>query len=478
MFVHLRGAVVRLVVVLTLHPALAAAQARTPDQRLLREIYQQLVEINTTDSVGSTTVAAQAVAARLKAAGFADTDVRIVTPSGNPKKGNLVVRLHGTGGRKPLLLLAHLDVVEAKREDWTRDPFKLVEENGFFYGRGTADDKAMAAIFVEQMIRLKREAFRPDRDIVLALTADEELGGSSEFNGVEHLLRAQKPLIDAEYAINEGGGGQLDAQGKYQRLALQVTEKTYIDFRLQVTNPGGHSSVPKADNAIYRMSEALSRLSKFRFPFQLNDVTRLYFERLAPFVTGQASVDMKAILANPPDDGAIDRLSADPQTNAQLRTTCITTMIDGGHAPNALPQRVTATVNCRVMPGVTLKEVTDTLATVIADPAVSIVPVTHVTTSPPSRLNDDFLKAVESVAAGLWPGVPVIPTMSAGGTDGRFLRNDGIPTYGMSGMFNVTDSGSHGLNERMRVEALYEGQEFLYRLTRALSGGTAATTGQ
>lgn len=453
----------------TLSPALAHAQARTQDQQLLRAIYQQLVEINTSDSVGSTTAAAQAMAARLKAAGFPDSDVRIVTPSGNPKKGNLIARLPGTGARKPLLLLAHLDVVEAKREDWTRDPFKLIEEDGFFYGRGTSDDKAMAAIFVEELIRLKREGFKPDRDIVLALTADEELGGSSEFNGVEHLLRAQKPLIDAEYAINEGGGGQINAQGKYTRLAMQVSEKTYIDFRLQVTNPGGHSSVPKDDNAIYRMSAALGRLGAFKFPVQLVDATRLYFDRMSKVESGQVAADMKAILSTPPDEQALSRLSQDPQVNPQLRTTCITTMIDGGHAPNALPQRVTATVNCRVIPGVTLKEVMDTLTKVIADPQVSVAPITHVTPSASVPVQPEFLAAVERVTEAMWPGLPVIPTMSAGGTDGRFLRNDGIPTYGVSGIFNVSDSGSHGLNERLRVAALYEGQEFLYRLTKALS---------
>lgn len=469
MSIRIPRVLVGLLAALALWPAFASAQARTADQRLLREIYQQLVEINTSDSVGSTTLAAQAMATRLKAAGFGDADVRIITPSGNPKKGNLVARLAGTGTRKPLLLLAHLDVVEARREDWTRDPFKLVEENGFFYGRGTSDDKAMAAIFVEEMIRLKREGFRPDRDIVLALTADEELGGSSEFNGVEHLLRAQKPLIDAEYAINEGGGGLIGAQGKYVRLAMQVSEKTYIDFRLQVTNPGGHSSVPKDDNAIYRMSEALSRLSAYRFPVQLIDATRLYFDRMSKLETGQRAADMRAILTDPPDEQALARLSQAPEVNAQLRTTCITTMVDGGHAPNALPQRVTATVNCRVIPGVTLKDVQDTLTKVIADAKVSVTPVTHVTTSAPLPVQPEFLKAVERVTESMWPGLPVIPTMSAGGTDGRFLRNDGIPTYGVSGIFNVTDSGSHGLNERLRVDALYEGQEFLYRLTKALS---------
>ena len=449
-----------------------AAQTLTPDQRLLREIYQQLVEINTTDSIGSTTQAAQAMAVRLKAAGFAEQDIHLVAPSGNPKKGNLVVRLHGTAARRPLLLLAHLDVVEARREDWTRDPFKLVEENGYFYARGASDDKAMAAVFVEEMIRLKREGFRPDRDVILALTADEELGGSSEYNGVEHLLRAQKNLIDAEFAINEGGGARITDDGKYERLSIQVSEKTYADFRLQVTNPGGHSSIPKPDNAIYRMSEALARLSKFQFPAQLNDGTRVYFERFAAFNPGQTGADMKAILLNPPDPQAIERLSRDPEINAQLRTTCVTTMVDGGHAPNALPQRVTATVNCRILPGASPKEIEQTLSQVLADSAIAVAPIGQHTSSPPSPMRDDLLKAVENITAAMWPGVPVIPIMSAAGTDGRFLRNAGIQTYGVSGMFNVADNGTHGLNERLRVAALYEGQEFLYRLTKTL-----ATTG-
>jgi len=458
----------------------AFAQPRTPDQQLLRQIYQELVEINTTDSVGNCTLAAQAMAARLRAAGYPAQDLQILIPTGAPKKGNLVARLHaspdlkvGPGGTapRPLLLLAHLDVVEARREDWTRDPFKLVEEGGFFYGRGVADDKSMAAVFVEEMIRLKREGFKPSRDIILALTADEELGGNSEYNGVEFLLRAHKNLIDAEIALNEGGGGPITADGKYERLNIQVSEKTYQDYRLQITNPGGHSSVPKPDNAIYQMSDALKKIAALQFPFRLNDVTRAFFDRMSRLTTGQTGSDMKAILSSPPDAQALARLSAVPEINAQLRTTCVATMIDGGHAPNALPQRVTATVNCRIMPDEQPGAVESALSRVIGNNAISITPMGRTTVSSGASLKDDIMKPVEAITAEMWPGVPVVPTMSSGGTDGRFLNNTNIRTYGVSGMFNPSETFIHGLNERFRVAALYEGQEFLYRLTKLLAGG-------
>jgi acetylornithine deacetylase/succinyl-diaminopimelate desuccinylase-like protein len=453
----------------------AVAQTPKADQSMLREIYQQLVEINTTDSVGNNTQAAQAMAARLRAAGYPDADVQILIPTGAPKKGNLVARLRGTGERRPLLLLAHLDVVEAKREDWTRDPFKLVEENGYFYGRGASDDKSMASVFVQEMIRLKREGFKPNRDIILALTSDEELGGSSEYNGVEFLLRAHRNLVDAELALNEGGGGRVTADGKYERLHIQVSEKIYQDYRLQITNPGGHSSVPKPDNAIYQMSEALGKIAAFRFPMRLNEATRTFFDRLSPISPGQVGVDMKAILTNPPDAAAVERLSAIPDLNAQLRTTCVATMIDGGHAPNALPQRVRATVNCRILPDEQPAAVEKALAGVIGK-AISIAPIGRTTVSAGSPLKDDIMKPVEAVAAAMWPGVPVVPIMSAGGTDGRFLNNIGIRTYGVSGMFNPVETNAHGLNERFRVAALFEGQEFLYRLTKMLASGAAAAT--
>ena len=456
----------------------AVAQTPKADQTMLREIYQQLVEINTTDSVGNNTQAAQAMAARLRAAGYPDADVQILIPAGGPKKGNLVARLRGTGERRPLLLLAHLDVVEAKREDWTRDPFKLIEENGYFYGRGASDDKSMAAVFVQLMMRLKREGLKPNRDVILALTSDEELGGNSEYNGVEFLLRAHKNLIDAEFALNEGGGGRVTADGKYERLNIQVSEKIYQDYRLQITNPGGHSSVPKPDNAIYQMSEALGKIAAFRFPMRLNEATRTFFDRMAPVSPGQLGADMKAILTNPPDAAAVDRLSAIPDLNAQLRTTCVTTMIEGGHAPNALPQRVRATVNCRILPDEQPAAVEKALAGVIGS-AISIAPIGRTTVSAGSPLKDDIMKPVEAVAAAMWPGVPVVPIMSAGGTDGRFLNNIGIRTYGVSGMFNPVETNTHGLNERFRVAALYEGQEFLYRLAKMLAfGAAAATSGQ
>jgi len=438
--------------------SVVGAQARltTPkeDQTLLRAIYQELVEINTTDSVGDTTKAAQAMAARLRTAGYADKDLQILYPAGAPKKGNLIARLPGTGAQRPLLLLAHLDVVEARREDWARDPFKLVEENGFFYGRGASDDKSMAAVFVEEMVRLKREGYRPNRDIILALTADEELGGNSEVNGVEFLLRAHKGLVDADVALNEGGGGRVSDSGKYERLNIQVSEKIYQDYRLQITNPGGHSSVPKPDNAIYAMSEALMKVSAHQFPAHLNEVTRAFFDRTAKSSSGPLADDMRAILANPPDAEALARLSAVPDLNAQLRTTCVATMINGGHAPNALPQRVTGNVNCRILPDEKPQDVEQALARVIGNADVKVAPVGRTTASQGAPLKDDIMKAVESVSGQMWPGVPVIPIMSSGGTDGRFLNNIGIRTYGVSGMFNPVDTNTHGLNERFRVAAL------------------------
>jgi len=445
------------------------SQTLSPDQQQLREIYQQLVEINTTDSVGNTTQAAQAIATRLRAAGYPASDVQVLVPSDAPKKGNLVARLHGTGAKRPLLLLAHLDVVEARREDWTRDPFKLVEEGGFFYARGAADDKSMAAVFVQEMIRLKKEGFMPDRDIILALTADEELGGNSEFNGVEFLLRAHKQLIDADLALNEGGGGRVGADGKYERLNIQVSEKIYEDYRLQITNPGGHSSVPKPDNAIYQMSDALSKIGAYQFPFHLNPVTRAFFDRTAKSSQGQLAADMTAILTTPPDMKAVERLSAIPDLDAQLRTTCVATMIDGGHARNALPQRVTANINCRILPDEKPADVQHALERAISNKEISVAPVGRTTVSEGAPLSDDLMKAVESVSAAMFPRVPVIPIMSAGGTDGRFLNNLGIRTYGVSGMFNPVDTNTHGLNEKFRVAALYEGQEFLYRLTKILA---------
>lgn len=451
--------------------SLAQGQALTPVQQHLREIYQELVEINTTDSSGSCTAAAEAMAARLKAGGIPAGDLHLIAPPGAPKKGNLVARLRGTGARKPLLLLAHIDVVEAKREDWKRDPFKLIEEDGYFYARGAADDKAMAAAFVANFIRYRKENFRPERDIVLALTCDEEII-PSEFNGVAYLLKNHRSLIDAEFALNEGGGGQLDGKGRRVRLSIQAGEKVFQSYRLEVTNPGGHSAQPRKDNAIYRLAGGLARLGAFEFPFKLTPVTRGFFERMSAIVTGDTAADMKAILREPPDEAAIARLSQTPSYNAQVRTTCVATMANAGEATNSLPQRAQAVVNCRVLPGESLDEVRFTLARVLGDDQIRITPMGEPTLSPLAPLKREILGPVEKVAADMWPGVPLVPSMSAGATDSRFLNNAGIPAYGMSGMFNdPATSGVHGLNERLPVRSLYEGHEFLYRLVKLWAGG-------
>ncbi len=438
--------------------------------QLLRDIYKELIEINTTDSVGETTRAATAMAVRLRAAGFAASDVQLLVPPGGPKKGNLVARLRGTGARKPLLLLAHLDVVEAKREDWDRDPFTLIEEGGYFYARGAADDKAMAAVFVANLIRYKQEGYVPDRDLVLALTADEEKI-PSEFNGVEWLLKRHRNLVDAEYALNEGGTGLIDKSGRYLRLGVQAGEKVFQSYRLEVHNAaGGHSSLPSKDNAIYHLADGLSRLGTFDFPFKLSDITRAYFERVSDIESGQLAVDMKAITRDPPDSEAIGRLTQIPLYNAQFRTTCVATMLEGGHATNALPQAARAIVNCRVLPGESVEEVEKTLVRVLADDQIRITPLGEPTLSPPPPLNPEIMRPVEEITPSMWPGVPVVPTMLAAATDGRFLNNAGIATYGISGMFRDADNSRiHGLNERLRVTSLYEGQEFLYRLVKALS---------
>ena len=447
----------------------AFAHPLTPPQQLLREIYQELVEINTTDSVGDNTRAARAMAARLKAGGFADADMQVLVPPDGPKKGNLVARLKGTGAKKPLLLLAHLDVVEAKREDWERDPFKLIEENGFFYARGASDDKAMAAVFVANMIRMKRDGFVPNRDIILALTADEELI-PSKFSGVEFLLKNHRSLIDAALALNEGGSGMLDKAGKPLYHGIQAGEKVFQTFRLEVTNAGGHSARPSKDNAIYHLADGISKLAKFDFPFKLNDVTRAYFEKNVPLETGQMAADMKAILQVPPDAQALVRMGNVPALNALVRTTCVATMLDAGHATNALPQRARAVVNCRILPSETVDEVEATLVRVFANDKIRISRDGVAVPSPAPPLSPEIMRPVEEITAQLWPGTPVIPTMLVAATDGRFLNNAGIHTYGISGMFHdIVGSGAHGLNERIRVKSLYDGHEFLYRLVKALS---------
>jgi len=449
-----------------LSSAALVAQPGANDARA-REIFKQLIEINTTDTPGgNVTRAAEAMAARLKAAGFADADVQVLGP--DPRKGNLVARLRGTGAKRPLLLLAHLDVVEAKREDWSFDPFVFREQDGYFYGRGTSDDKSMAAHFVANLIRLKAEGFRPERDLILALTADEEGG---DFNGVDWLIKNHRNLIDAEFSINEGGGGTMRG-GKYLTNEIQASEKVFQDFRLEVTNSGGHSSLPVNDNAIYHLAEGLARLAKFDFPVELNEVTRGYFERSATVQTdSKMAADMRAVAKTPPDLAAAARLSASlPYYNAQMRTTCVATRLNGGHANNALPQLAGANVNCRILPGVSPAAVKDKLVEVLADPKIKVSFVGEATPSKPSPLRPDVIGAVESLTKEMFPGVIVVPVMSTGATDGLYLRNGEIPTYGVDGSFgDIDDVRAHGRDERIGVKQFYEGLEFQYRLIKALA---------
>ncbi|MBA3321287.1 MAG: M20/M25/M40 family metallo-hydrolase [Pyrinomonadaceae bacterium] len=445
----------------------------TPDQQLLREIYQELIEINTSDSVGSTTQAAEAMAKRLLAAGFPAGDVQVLVPAGNARKGNLVARLRGTGSKKPLLLLAHIDVVEARREDWSTDPFKLVEQDGYYYGRGTVDDKAMAAIFVANLIRLKRDNFKPERDIILALTADEEGG---DFNGVEFLLKEHRALVDAELGINEGGRGQLK---KGQRLlnAVQASEKVYQSFRLEVKNNGGHSSLPVKDNAIYQLAAAIDRLAKFDFPVNLNEVTRAYFTRMSAIETDvQLAADMKAVARDAPDAATVARLSTSPYHNALMRTTCVATRLEAGHADNALPQIARATVNCRILPQETAAQIQQKLVSVLADARISVTPIAESKPSPPSPLKAEIIGPIERITQAMWPGVPVVPLMGTGATDSLYFRQIGIPMYGVSGLFDdIEDNRTHGKDERIQIKAFYEGQEFLYRLVQTLAAAAGQT---
>ncbi|MBI5071058.1 MAG: M20/M25/M40 family metallo-hydrolase [Deltaproteobacteria bacterium] len=447
---------------------LATAQPLTPHQKLAREIHRELVEINTVTATGDTFQAANAMAARLRAAGFAAEDVQVLSPA--PRKGNLVARLRGTGARRPILLLAHLDVVEARREDWSFDPFKLVEQEGYLYGRGVSDDKYMAAAFVANLIRYRQEGFRPARDIIVALETDEEILDRNVM-GIQWLLLHHRDLIDAEFALNEGASVGLK-NGKPLRSGLQTSEKVNLSYRLEVKNRGGHSSIPTRDNAIYHLAEGLARLARFDFPLKLNETTRAFFERSARLESGQLASDMRSIASPQPDADAVARLSAIPIYNAQLRTTCVATQLEGGHAPNALPQTARATVNCRILPGEPVEEVLRTLERVLADKQILVEPLGKPTLSPPSPLNPEILGAAERLTEEFWPGIPVIPTMLAAATDGSHLRNAGIPTYGHSGLAGeIDDIRAHGKDERILAKSFDEGHEYLYRLVKALSSG-------
>jgi acetylornithine deacetylase/succinyl-diaminopimelate desuccinylase-like protein len=446
-------------------PITAQAQKLSPARQLAYDIFKQLIEINTTDSVGNCTEAAEAMAARLKAAGFPAEDIKVLGP--HPRKGNLVVRMRGTGARKPVLLLAHLDVVEAKREDWSFDPFKFLEQDGYYYGRGTSDDKAMAAIFVANLIRFKQEGFVPDRDIIVALTADEEGG---DFNGVDWLIKNHRGLIDADFGLNEGGGGAMRG-GKKLFNTVQASEKVYQTFRLEVKGKGGHSSRPIVkDNVIYQLADGLQRIAQFQFPVSLNEVTKLYFERGANFESGETAGAMRALAKNPSDAQAIALLSQQPAYNSTMRTTCVATMLEAGHAENALPQTARATVNCRILPTETADQTRQTLIKVVNDERISITPIKEPKPSPPSPLRPDVISAIERITKELYPDVAVIPTMSTGATDSLYLRKAGIAMYGTSGIFgDMDDSRAHGRDERIAVQSFFDGQEYLYRLVKAFT---------
>lgn len=444
-------------------------------RQLAHDIFKQLIEINTTDSVGSITAASEAMAKRFRDAGFPDSDVQVLGP--NDRKKNVVVRLHGSGKHKPVLLIGHLDVVEARRQDWTTDPFQFVEQEGYFYGRGTTDMKDGDAIMSATLIRMKKEGYVPSRDIILALTADEE-GGTS--NGVDWLIKNHRELIDAEFVLNHDGGGVLADHGKPVMMEVDATEKLYGDFVLTATNPGGHSSLPRPENAIYELANALTRIEHYQFPFELNNITRAYYERQAQATSGQRGADMRAILKNPPDMEAVARLSKDPIDNSLMHTTCVATRLNGGHANNALPQTAQANINCRIEPGHSLEEIRATLEKVVDDPKVKVQFRENTNQLldrgsdrhsyvPPEPRREVF-DPLDKVVAQMWPGIPVLPAMSTGASDGVYTNAAGMPTYAVSGvLYDRDDIRAHGKDEREKVDGFYGGVDFYYRFLKAVT---------
>ena len=453
--------------------AVSARAQSAPHQRQAREIFEELIEINTVDSVGNNTTAAEAMARRFRAAGFPERDIFVGGPRAD--KGNLVVRYRGRDagrGAKPVLLLAHLDVVQALKEDWSADldPFTFTERDGYYYGRGTSDDKAMAAMFVANLIRLKAEGFVPTRDVIVALTADEE-GGPA--NGVDWLIKNHRDLVDAAFVINEGGGGAL-RDGRPFLHSVQATEKVYVDFTVEVRNRGGHSSVPRPDNAVYQLAEGLARLGRYRFPVQLNEVTRAFFERTATIESPEIAAAMRTMVRNPGDEAAAAIVATTPRYNSTMRTTCVATMLRGGHAPNALPQLASANVNCRILPNTSAAAVRDTLIRVLGDTAIKVAAAPDLPATAPSPLLPEVFNAVERLTRQMFGSIPVIPTMSTGATDSKYFRAIGIPAYGVSGIFGDPNDGrAHGRDERIAIKSFYDGQEFLYRLVEELTGGAA-----
>lgn len=453
-------------VVAAITPAAAAQQV--PGREAFRALYEEMVEIDSSPTTGSCTKVVKAAETHLKAAGYAAADIQLIIPPGKPDDGNLVATLRAAGAKKKgVLLMGHIDVVDAKRADWERDPFTLFEENGFFYGRGTADMKGQAATWLDLMIRLKQEKnFKPSRDLVIALTCGEET--SNRVNGIDYILTNHKNLFDVAFALNEGAGGLLSEDGKPLTLQVQAGEKIHQVYTLEVTNQGGHSSRPSPDNAIYRLMAAAEKVSKLSFPVQVTPVVREYFRITGPLLGGNVGAAMTAVAKNPDDQAALKVLQDDPSYNASLHTTCVATQIEAGHAPNALPQRATATLSCRVMQGTTPEQVKETLEKTVADPEVKVAIVRRRDGSSAPPLSDEIMGPIKAQSAKMWPGVPVAPLMIAGATDGRFLMNAGIPTYGLSGIFSTSgENNAHGLNEKVRVKSLYDGRDFLDAVVRA-----------
>lgn len=454
-----------LVIAFILQPWQTNAQdALNENQLLLKDIFKELIETYTVNTIGNTTKADSAIAARLIKAGFPAEDIKILER--NPRQGNIVFRLRGTGKLKPILLLAHLDVVDAKKEDWTVDPFKLTETDEYYYGRGTTDDKAMASIYIANIIRYRKEGFVPERDIIVCLSTDEEDVG---LNGLDWIIKEHFEFIDAELCINEGGRGQI-INGKHLLNEVSAAEKTHMSYTLEVKGTGGHSSLPTADNAIYRLSKGLARLSDYTFPVSLNETTKAFFEVMSSVEKGQIADDMKTVVHEPKNIEAVARLSQVPFYNAMLKTTCVTTMMNGGQAYNALPQSASAVISCRILPDQSVDDVVETIKNVLADDKISITPRWDKYMNPTSPLSPSVMDKIEKVTQQLWPEVKVIPIMMTGATDGAYLRAVGIPTYGVSGIFeDINDIREHGNDERILKKSLYDGQEFLYRLVKELS---------
>ena len=444
-----------------------------PDQVAFRALYKELVETNTTLSAGSCTAAAERVAAHLKSAGFADQDITLFSVPDHPKEGGIVAVLGGTSkSAKPMLLLGHLDVVEAKREDWTRDPFTLIEENGYFFGRGTADMKAMDATWVDALMRFKQGGYHPKRTIKLALTCGEET--TYAFNGAEWLAKNKPELISAAFALNEGGGGRTDGHGKLVVETIQVGEKAAQNYRLETVNPGGHSSIPIRDNAIYELADALAKVRDYEFPVKFTDTTRAYFAKAGAVRHDELGHAMVALSKNPEDRAAEAIVSKDRSYHSMLRTTCVATLLEGGHANNALPQRATANINCRIFPGETVEQTQAALVAAIGDPKLAVTPVAPIRPlGIPPALDPKIIGPAEKLVARYFPGVPLVPTMSTGATDGIFLEAIGIPVYGVPGGWGDPDgNGAHGLNERRSVRSVYVGRDFLTDLIKAYADAT------